>query len=120
MSRQAITKWENDNGVPDIDNLIALSKVMGITLDELVMGEKEEDASLIKKEVVNQRNKDCKRYLISAIGFSVAAVCWLISCILNISNGNDVAAVLNALTIVIISVPIRICFKRYFEVKEQG
>ena len=49
---QAITKWENDNGIPDIDNLIALSKIMGITLDELVMGEKEEDALLLKKEVV--------------------------------------------------------------------
>ena len=40
VSRQAVTKWENDSGMPGIDNLISLSKVMGISLDELVMGEK--------------------------------------------------------------------------------
>ena len=34
VSRQAITKWENDSGIPDIDNLILLSKVMGVSLDE--------------------------------------------------------------------------------------
>ena len=28
VSRQAITKWENDSGMPDIDNLISLSKVI--------------------------------------------------------------------------------------------
>ncbi len=118
VSRQAITKWENDNGIPDIDNLIALSKIMEITLDELVMGEKEEDALLVKKEAANQRTKNYRWYLVSAIGFSVAAVCWVISCILNIVEWNDIAAVVNVLNIMILCVPIGISLRRYFEIKE--
>ena len=36
VSRQAITKWESDNGLPDISNLQELSKVFGITVDYLL------------------------------------------------------------------------------------
>jgi len=36
VSRSAIAKWENDNGMPDIENLKALSKVLGVSIDELV------------------------------------------------------------------------------------
>ena len=36
VSRQAVTKWENDTGIPDIENLITLSKVFEISVDELL------------------------------------------------------------------------------------
>lgn len=36
VSRQAITKWENDGGIPDISNLQELSKVFDITVDYLL------------------------------------------------------------------------------------
>lgn len=36
VSRQAITKWENDGGIPDISNLQELSKIFGITVDYLL------------------------------------------------------------------------------------
>lgn len=39
VSRQAITKWENDNGIPDISNLQELSKIFGITVDYLLGNE---------------------------------------------------------------------------------
>lgn len=38
LSRQAVSKWERAEASPDTDNLIALSKLYGITLDELVTG----------------------------------------------------------------------------------
>ena len=38
VSRQSVSKWETDTSVPDVDKLIQLSKVFGITLDELVNG----------------------------------------------------------------------------------
>ena len=41
VSRQAITKWENDGGKPDIDNLLELSKKFGITVDSLLNNESE-------------------------------------------------------------------------------
>ena len=36
LSRQAISKWERGESAPDTENLIALSKIFGVTLDELV------------------------------------------------------------------------------------
>ena len=36
VSRQVITKWENDEGLPEIGNLKAISKIMGISIDYLL------------------------------------------------------------------------------------
>lgn len=38
VSRQSISKWENNSAVPELDKLVKLSDVFGITLDELVKG----------------------------------------------------------------------------------
>ena len=39
VSRQAISKWETDGSVPELEKLIQLSEIFGVTLDELVKGE---------------------------------------------------------------------------------
>lgn len=36
VSRQVITKWENADGLPEIGNLKAISKLMGISIDYLL------------------------------------------------------------------------------------
>lgn len=38
VSRQSVSKWETDASVPDLDKLVKLSQVFGVTLDELVTG----------------------------------------------------------------------------------
>ena len=44
VSRQAISKWESDGAVPEIDKLIAMSKLFGVTLGWL-LGVEEEPAA---------------------------------------------------------------------------
>ncbi|WP_053485378.1 helix-turn-helix domain-containing protein [Lysinibacillus sp. FJAT-14745] len=39
VSRQSVSKWENGNCYPDLDNLILLSELYNISLDELVKGD---------------------------------------------------------------------------------
>ena len=39
VSRQSISKWETDGAVPELDKLIKLSNIFGVTLDELVHAE---------------------------------------------------------------------------------
>lgn len=41
VSRQAISKWERSESSPDTDNLIALAKLYGVTIDELLNGTNE-------------------------------------------------------------------------------
>lgn len=38
VSRQSISKWENNSAVPDLDKIIRLSEIFDITIDELVKG----------------------------------------------------------------------------------
>lgn len=45
VSRQAITKWESGQSMPDIENLIELSYIFSITIDSLV-GDIESKSSL--------------------------------------------------------------------------
>jgi len=118
VSRQAITKWENDSGIPDIDNLISLSKVMGISLDELVMGAKENDISDIKRSAINQRNRISKLYLIAVIGFSIAWFCWFIILLLNVADGNTATAVLSGINTTLLGLPIGIFSRKYFDAKK--
>lgn len=36
VSRQAVSKWEGDNGIPELDTLIAMSRIFGITVGQLL------------------------------------------------------------------------------------
>lgn len=40
VSRQAVTKWETDAGIPDIENIMAISALFNISIDELLSNEK--------------------------------------------------------------------------------
>lgn len=42
VSRQAVTKWETDTGIPDIANIRVISDLFHISIDELLGNEKEE------------------------------------------------------------------------------
>ena len=39
VSRQSISKWENNSAVPDLEKIVKLSEVFSVSLDELVKGE---------------------------------------------------------------------------------
>lgn len=41
VSRQAITKWENQNGMPDIENLKSIARIFDVTIDSLICDEEE-------------------------------------------------------------------------------
>ncbi|MBR3767131.1 MAG: helix-turn-helix transcriptional regulator [Clostridia bacterium] len=38
VSRQAVSKWENNSAVPELDKLLKMSELFGVSLDELVKG----------------------------------------------------------------------------------
>jgi len=53
VSRQSISKWENGNCYPDLDNLIRLSDIYNISLDELIKGDEELQKKIIIKNTNN-------------------------------------------------------------------
>ena len=55
VSRQAITKWETKRGLPDVENMIILTELFKLTLDELVLEEvkkQEGKAAIFESETV--------------------------------------------------------------------
>ena len=45
VSRQAVSKWERNEAYPDIENLLAISELFGVSLDTLVSGSVAEASS---------------------------------------------------------------------------
>lgn len=45
VSRQSISKWETGSSVPELDKLVAMSRLFGVTLDELVLGGAQTDGA---------------------------------------------------------------------------
>ena len=43
VSRQSVSKWENNSAVPELEKLIKLAEVFNITLDELVRNQQKEN-----------------------------------------------------------------------------
>ena len=50
ISPQAISKWENDLTCPDISILPELSSILGVSIDELLTGKKEETVKMVPVE----------------------------------------------------------------------
>lgn len=66
VSRQAISKWEADAALPDIDNLIALSKLFGVNVGWLLCVEEETqpqpESPPISEELLHKIEEVVKRY----------------------------------------------------------
>ena len=48
VSRQTIYKWENNKAYPDMINLVTISEIFDISMDELIKGDKKNN------QIVNQ------------------------------------------------------------------
>lgn len=51
ISRSAVAKWEADKGIPDIENLKALSGLLGVSIDYLVNNGEDLDKAVIKEAI---------------------------------------------------------------------
>lgn len=89
VSRQAISNWENDRNLPDIEMLIIISQTFNITLDELILGGREKNnmtEKLIKDASENRRT----RMSVWGIGIGAAILvlgifCWIIAAFVPVS-----------------------------------
>ena len=67
VSRQAITKWESDEGLPDVSNLQELSKVFNLTVDYLLDNDNSLPALSMKKELNKEKYEMNKKGYIAIL-----------------------------------------------------
>ena len=70
ISPQAVSKWENDQTCPDIQLLPTLSKILGVTVDELLSGKKEAEPAVVL--VPEEKRKAIKDMILRIIIDSAA------------------------------------------------
>lgn len=58
VTRQTISNWENGKNYPDINSLVLLSTLFGVSLDILVKGDLDEMKEEIKTEDIKKFNRD--------------------------------------------------------------
>ena len=84
VSRQAVSRWEADGAVPDTDKLIALSKLFGLTLNELLQVENPPEPPAPVEKAAGKRPRLRWKILL------LAAVCFLAG--LAVGRAPDLAA----------------------------
>ena len=62
VTRQAVSKWERGKSLPDADVLIALSKLYGVSIDELLLTDVTAETLSAKKETNEQKPTDEKDF----------------------------------------------------------
>ncbi len=69
VSPQAVSKWENDLTCPDISILPELAKILGVSIDELLIGKKEE--AKVVSIVPEEKRKDISELMLRIVVESV-------------------------------------------------
>ena len=65
VSRQTISKWEVGESAPDMDNLVSISELFGVSLDELVLDKTPEKEQLSVQVVRSELYSDIKEHVLT-------------------------------------------------------
>ncbi|PGM47776.1 helix-turn-helix transcriptional regulator, partial [Bacillus thuringiensis] len=68
VSRQTISNWENERSYPDIHNLLLLSVLFDVSLDDLVKGDMEMMKNNLQQVKFNKLGQVMAIFLILAVG----------------------------------------------------
>ncbi len=114
VSRQSVSKWETDASIPDLNKLLAMSEVFGITLDELVKGKRPEQAppETPPQPQIQYVVRDNDRYRSPARTAGVILLCfgWAIILLLTLMGDFGAGAIL-ACPLFVSSIPCFACKK---------
>lgn len=75
VSRQTISSWENGKTYPDVQSLLLLSGIFGVTVDSLIKGDVEAMNEVIERDVAIIRRLGFA--MVGMLLLSLAAVVWL-------------------------------------------
>ena len=82
VSRQSVSKWENNSATPELEKLIKMSKLFEVTLDELVYGKTEtkeetkEESPILQKSHIDMRTTVGLMLLLFGMIFFLLSIFW--------------------------------------------
>ena len=63
VSRQSVSKWENNSAVPELDKLVKMAQLFGVSLDELVTGDRTIESEPSPSQPVTEQAAPAKQGL---------------------------------------------------------
>jgi transcriptional regulator with XRE-family HTH domain len=91
VSRQSVSKWENNSAVPELEKLMKMAELFGITLDELVTGAtKEEPVAPPPQETPGSQAKRMltTQQIIGIVLLGFGGLCFIVFTVVGIFTGN--------------------------------
>ena len=71
VTRQAISNWENNRNLPDFEMIILIAETFGVSLDELILGERKMNNMTEKLIKDTNENRTAKMNMITSLLGSV-------------------------------------------------
>lgn len=78
VSRQAVSKWEKDQSCPDTQNLIALSELLGVSVEYLAVGNPVKTDDRTKEQSDKGTPLADGFRLAGLVCMAVVLICWMI------------------------------------------
>ena len=101
VSRQAVSKWETGESLPDIDKVVRLSQLLGVTTDRLLLDQAEEareaEPAAQDTETAPQMEKKpglaalVTGIVLGALGLLMNLVIWILSTMIKVPGARNVS-----------------------------
>ena len=106
VSRQAVSRWENDNGYPEMEKIIRLSQIYQVSLDYLAGNEQEKPGEDISEKGWYVSNELAESFLAHQKSkFIKIGICFLLACVSSVFSYmnmyNNVGDVISTFIIIV-------------------
>ncbi len=103
VSRQSVSKWENNSAVPELEKLMKMAQIFGVSLDELVTGEEKSSPAPTPVQEIPKRisAQQVVGIILLTLGILLSLVCLILSIVMSNRYEHDLLMV-----IPIISIPL--------------
>lgn len=111
VSRQSVSKWENNSAVPELEKLIKMSEIFGVTLDELVAGETRTQTTCPPPQSAPAKHGLTPAQILGIVLLSFGALCLIVFTVVGVFVGLWLMGLFIALPFVLCGLICLLCKK---------
>ena len=113
VSRQSVSKWENNSAVPELDKLVKMAHIFGITLDEMVTGAEAPPApkAEIPEPAPARSSRLTSAQILGIVLLVFSGLCFLVFTVVGIFVGNLLLGLLIGLPFLLCGLICLLCKK---------
>ena len=113
VSRQSVSKWENNSAVPELDKLVKMAHIFGITLDEMVTGVEVPPApkAEIPEPAPARSSRLTSAQILGIVLLVFSGLCFLVFTVVGIFVGNLLLGLLIGLSFLLCGLICLLCRK---------